>query len=349
MPAYTQALQLVCALQLPALHMRLGYRSRVLSAASNYVELDVYEPRGRDRGTIVVVHGMTVQGKRDPRIIALARALCAAGFRVVAPEIPSIRALNIEASQIGVIAQVLDAIASHRGLAPAGRVSVLAPSFSGALVLSAATLPIINARIDAVCAIGAFSHVQSVMRYLLADDAADTYGRYIVLKKLLPAAQENSAGLMELLDVAIRDNLSQSSYAKQVNKDELAPPALILPQRIEVLAPGDKQQAEQLFADAAFRLDILAQAQQVLSEELNALDVGPRLQGLQAKVFLLHGREDKVIPYEQSEMLHGKLRELDKPSNLLVSPLLSHGDAQIRLSMVADIHRIVRGFAFFLS
>lgn len=348
MRATKQAIQAIWALQrgipLPAGHSR----TLVLQGLDGHpIEMDVTEPRGTPLGTIMLVHGMTVLGNRDERLVVLGNALASAGYRVVAPDFPCIRSLTISELQIHRIGAAIEAVLNQPALAPSGRISLLAPSFSGALSLSAATLPHLADQVDAVCAIGAFSHVESVIQFLLAEPNADPYGRYIVLKKLLAAtdlAQETY--LLDSLDAAIQENINASRRERGATEtDVLGQPALA-----DVLLQQSDEQRElslRLFNDSSFRLALLDQASSALAHEFHALDVGNRLNALKARVFLLHGSDDRVIPREQSERLNSEMVRFRKPSTLVVSSLISHGDTQFNYRLLSEVGKMVNGFAFF--
>jgi len=299
-------------------------------------DVDVYEPHIKCRGVIAVIHGMSPFGKDDARIVVLCKALSQAGYRVLAPDIQSIKALHISSGQIDVIADVLEVFSSNADLCPSGRVSVLAPSFSGGMCLAAAAMPNIRDKIISVCAVGAFTHVESVMAYLLTDSSADPYGMYIVLKKILPLVIKDDSVLQRALDAAIKDNLNDFSEVELTNC-------------LSALSAEEQNRISLLLNDARYRTSLFKASKPILEGELKALNIVSRLVDLKAKVFLLHGKEDKVIPSEQSEKLYEKLKQLDVPTGLVVSPFISHGDTHISLKQVPDLVRIIKGFSFFFD
>lgn len=347
MRATKQAVQVILAMQKPGVTPVGPTHTQWLECEGGHqVPLDVYEPAARYRGTIVVVHGMTIEGHRDDRIISLAHSLTRGGFRVAAPNLSCIQALQISDRQIGHIAQVVEAILAERALCPTGRVSLLAPSFSGSLSLSAACQPSINRHVDAVCAIGAFGQVESVMQFLLADDEADPYGRYIVLKKLLPATTDASRKyLFDALDAAIHDNIQASRVLRQPAAFSGAPERLST--ALSGMSADERSHVEKLLGDKHLRLKVLEEATPALSEEFRMLNVATHLENLEARVFLLHGSGDRVIPSQQSEQLSHQIRHHNKAGSLLVSPLLSHADTALNLKLLGDVWRMVNGFAYY--
>mgnify|MGYP003663991056 FL=1 len=300
------------------------------------IQVDHYDPSTQYAGTVVVIHGMSPKGKQDHRVSELCFALSKVGYRVMAPDIESIKQLIICPSQIDTIADFLYKIATDEKLTPSGKIGVLAPSFSGAMCLAAASLPSIKDRVTAVCAIGAFTEVESVMAYLLRNGAADPYGRFIVLKKIVPLVCSESGLFQGALDAAIQDNLNEIDFDELTNAYNLY---------LSSLTESNRQKIRRLFYDVLYREELFASSKLVLSEELKALDIVHRIDDLSAKVFLLHGFADSVIPCQQSERLYQELKALNKSAELVITPFLSHGDTQIRLSQLPDMARIVQGFA----
>ncbi len=299
-------------------------------------DVDIYEPAVTYRGTIAVIHGMSPKGKSDPRIMTLCQALSQIGFRVVAPDIASIKALIIDPAQIESIADIVNVIASSTTLTPSGRLALLAPSFSGAMCLAAAALPCVNDKIASICAIGAFTEVDSVINYLLTNNTADPYGRYIVLKNVLPLILQDDTAIQKALDAAIKDNLNEESNVE-------------LQHCLFMLTAEEQAQVNRVFHDGAYRTQLFQSSRPIIAEELKAMNIVSRLEGLSAKVFLLHGKHDNVIPCDQSEMLYGHLKQREKEVDLVVTPFISHGDTDFSYKRIPDLLNVINGFAYFFD
>lgn len=300
------------------------------------LEADRYEPRGDYQGTVIAVHGMSPKGKSDPRMVSLCSALSKVGLRVIAPEITSIKALTIDAAQIDVLAEVFLMVAEDNELCPSGRLGVLAPSFSGAMCLAAAALPRVHDKIETICAIGAFTQVETVMSYLLQANDADPYGRFIALKKIISFVYSDDLLFQGALDAAIEDNLNE-----RVLENSNSALAMYL----HNLNSQDREAVIRLFYDADYRKNLFLASKPLMSKELAALDIVQRVDHLSAKVFLLHGRSDCVIPCAQSEHLYHHLKRLKKNVSLVITPFISHGDTQFHFSQLSDVARIIQGLA----
>ena len=342
MRSVLKAAQLMWTLHRNLLAEQNSAQLHTLKIGRTHYRYALYGPHVRCKGTIAVVHGMSPKGIDDPRIVVLSQALSQAGYRVVVPEIHAIKALQIDARQVQCLAEVLHAIACTPALSPSGKISVLAPSFSGGLSIAAAARPELREQVTAICAIGAFTHVDSVMNYLLTNQNADQYGMYIVLKKILPLVSTHTAVLEKALDAAIADNLG-------ADETQLNAQAASLQSYLATLTDHDRQAVQQILDNADYRLQLFELSRKAMAEEIRQLDIASQIDDLHARVFLLHGQEDKVIPSSQSRLLHRKLKQHRKDVNLVISPFISHGDTRFSLMRLYDVVRLVNGFAFFLQ
>lgn len=312
------------------------FRTCELEAGEGRFSLDLYEPLSVYKGTLAVIHGMSPKGKADKRIQALCQALSGLGYRVVAPEIESIRKLQICPSQIDKISHILIGIANDRSMSPSGQIGVFAPSFSGGLCLAAASQPSVRERITAICTIGAFSEIESVMHYLLGNPLADSYGCFIALKKIVPLVCENPGYLQEVLDAAINDNLSPQ-------------PSQELASRLLLMTKEQRHTSEKCLNDPAHRLTMFEQARKHLTDEFRVFDVVSMVEPLSARVLLIHGKSDNVINPVESVQLYAVLKSIRKQAHLVITPFLTHGDSVFNLRAVSDVVKIMRGFAWFFE
>jgi hypothetical protein len=67
-------------------------------------EADFYAPGGAARAGMVLIPGVTPQGRSDPQVVAFAETLARARFEVVVPDLPGMRSLQVTARDAGPIA-----------------------------------------------------------------------------------------------------------------------------------------------------------------------------------------------------------------------------------------------------
>lgn len=290
----------------------------------------VYEPIDPVRGVLVLVHGMSDRGAEDPRIVRLAEALGHAGYRVVVPTFHDIRDARIRGSSVDDVTQAIEAVAQHGGLGARRPVGVIGPSFSGAIALHAASR--VPALVSTVLAIGTFHDPRAVVDFLFLEDGVDPYGRYIILSNYLPLLRERDVAIEETLRVAIADDKREEKH---------------LPTHLESLSDGARQRFRLLTDDRAARRDVAARVRKMLATDLGSIAVDPRR--IDVPVILLHGRDDRVIPAEQSRSLHRRIRAHGGSSTLVITPLLSHGDLRLGPALLMGALPVLRAFVRFFQ
>lgn len=136
------------------------------SVAGRTITADVYRRAGGDsRGVIIVLHGMTVTGNRDPRVINLCRALAEAGFTNVAPLVPEIQDQQLRPETYEAVSECIQRITDNPDLCPQKKAALLGPSFSGSAGLIAAARPENINRISSICTIGSYAGINSTFDF----------------------------------------------------------------------------------------------------------------------------------------------------------------------------------------
>ena len=119
---------------------------------------DLYLPSRRARG-IVLVPGATTRGRKDPRVIRLARSLAGARRTVLVPELALYRRV-FEAADVEAIVRAAQALEDRTG----GKVGLLGFSYGGSLALLAAQDARIVARLEFVATFGAYADLLHVVQ-----------------------------------------------------------------------------------------------------------------------------------------------------------------------------------------
>ncbi len=298
----------------------------------------VYAPAaGSARQTILLVSGLHPAGIDEPRLVALARTLAKANVTVVSPEIPELSRFEITPSLTDRIEAAAVWLATESGIPPDGKIGLIGVSFSGGLAVVAAGRPSLRGRLLFVLSFGGHGDLGRVLHYFCSGDARvppHDYGVAVVLlnlaDRLVPADQV----------APLRDAVRRFLWASYLDR-------------------ADKQSAEQEFAALHEVARTLPEPAATLLDHVNNRDVkrlGPRLlphirpyveapalspslsPPPTVPVFLLHGRDDNVIPAAESRELADRLRgEVDV--RLLITPLISHAEADQR-ARLADISQL---------
>jgi len=292
---------------------------------------DWYMPAQNMRSLIILVHGMSPAAHRDPRIIRLAASLSSAGFAVAVPLLPEIRDAKIDPESPAHLLSVIQQIVKRTDLHPFKKVSVIGPSFSGAVALLAAARDT-QRQIQSVLSIGAFSGLSNGLSSLLTRSDMDDYARLIILENFLPRIQKTNPDIIKAIKLIREDNWHKRD--PQISQSFVNS----LPKNLKIFL-------EDVLHNKETREDLSHRILQNNRDFLQQFNVSLHGGRITASIFLLHGRDDNVIPASESRILYQSLREKEREVSLLTTTLLSHGDSRFSVSDAGEILR----FLFFLS
>jgi alpha-beta hydrolase superfamily lysophospholipase len=298
----------------------------------------VYAPIHPAHQTVLLVSGLHPAGIDEPRLVDLARKLAEANVVVVTPEIPELSRFEITSLLTDRIEDTAVWLATHAELAPAGRIGLMGISFSGGLAIVAAGRPSLRDRLLYVFSFGGHDALPTVLEYFCrggdAGPPPHDYGLAVVLRSvaghLVPPEQ------VVPLTGAVR-RLLWASYLDSVDKPQASREFAAL----RALATTLPQPAATLLGYVNDR-DV-AHLGPLLLPHVGAYASAPALSPARsplpsAPVFLLHGRDDNVIPASESQHLADRLRG-HAPLRVLVTDLISHADAD-QPAHVADVLRL---------
>lgn len=256
---------------------------------------DRYHSGQSHRGSLVLIHGFTVHGRRDPRLVEFAHSLARSGFEVLVPELPGLKTMSVGTREIQEITTALRF--ATRGSHVTG---VAAVSFAAGPTLMAAAQPDLNDRIAYVVVLGGYYDLVDAIRYATTGsesgetDAPTSAEPRQEGKWLLLMAQ-----LHHLEDPVDRHTL------KAIARRKLRNPRSATDHMIPLLGP-DGRAVYRLIVnrDPGCTEDLLADLPVTVRQELLALDLARQdLSGLTAELLLIHGRHDNVIPASHSRRL----------------------------------------------
>ena len=276
-------------------------------------EATLYLPPGRGPAPgWVVLHGLTVPGRRHGAMTRFVRSLAASGAVVLVPDVPSWRALRLDAEAAR--ETVRAGVARLEGMDEVrpGGVGAVGFSFGATQVLMAAADPSMHGRLNGIVAFGGYCDLGRMLRCLFAGEHEwegvrytldpDPYGRWIVVGNyltLIPGCKGMHAvahAALELATEAGRRGEWAWGPHYDAMKVELTRGFTADEQRIwQIIAPPaevrpDPEAARELAA--RFTAAALARAP--------GLDPRPHLGGLRARVVLSHGRQDRLVPFTET-------------------------------------------------
>ncbi len=313
-----------------------GPTSRALRFSGDEQKLrgDLYVPADSVRAGIVLVPGLAIAGKNDPRLVALARTLARVNFIVLIPDIPGFRAYRMGSEDVKVLVVAVQALSVAPEMQPHLPIGIGAFSFAVGPALIAALDTRVAGRVDFIVAVGGYQDLRRLITYYTTGahrDDRDTptpydKGKWIFalgVSEKLP----NTADRLAIQAVARR-----AIYANRGEADVPAPAGL---------SPAGAALLELLTNTTPARVPaLLARLPALLRAEITALNPAEQpMNSLHARLLLLHGRSDNIIPYTESIALaesvpagRADLFIIDGLAHVDLQP--TSGDVDILLEMI---------------
>ena len=267
---------------------------------------DIYRPGdGHGDGAaaaLVLVPGLTRAGKDDKRLVAFANTLARAGFTVLVPDIANLRALKVKSADVRVIADAVRHLSA--GLGRAGRgvpVGLAAISYAAGPAILAALRDDIRCRVGFVLAIGGYHDGVAMLTYMTTGYFRQRPGGpWRFLRRNRSAIWSALFSYADLLaEARDRDALDEMARHK------LRTPDADIGDLVARLGPdGRAVHALVVNRDPDRVAGLVARLPQAIRREMAALDLkGRDFTRLAARLILIHGRDDAVIPFSESSAL----------------------------------------------
>ncbi|MBE7439327.1 MAG: hypothetical protein HS115_12785 [Spirochaetales bacterium] len=305
---------------------------------------DIYVPRftlrwkNRPRGVVLFIHGMSLMGKDDLRAVNICRALAGVGFLCFAPAYDEIAGLEMTTASIGRIRETIRTLTSDPAICPGGQINVFTASFSAGFALTVAGEKDMASRVQTLFLVGPPGEIQSTAHALLGQEGVDMYGAFIFFKNFIYLSDGKRSPLIRAFELAARDNWHNRPGMPELEAYLKKQPRAVR-KRFELLCQSAEERLrtwKSVFPrekTGVLTLDILGSTARLKTRS----------------VYLLHGSTDDVIPPGQSELLSKRLEQNGKRHRLIISPLITHGDAAIKPSLFIEILRLLNVFADFFS
>jgi uncharacterized membrane protein len=284
---------------------------------------DLYRPGGRPRAMAIAVPGVVEDGKDDARFVAFATSLARAGFLVLAPDIPNVRALKIGSDDADVIADAVRFLASAGEEESRRTVGLFAFSYAAGPAILAAMKPEARDLVRFICAIGGYYSVDAAVTYFTTgyyrrngrwvQGAPSAYARWVFL-------MSNTARVADARDRELLRKMAERRLADDgADISDLA--AALGPEGRAIYALLSNTDPDQVAA-------LVVQLSPAIREEMQALDLKNKDFGLlRAHLVLVHGRTDTLVPYTESVAL---ARAARSPADLFLIGDLGHVEPRLQ-------------------
>ena len=239
-----------------------------LAAPRGALAADLYRPP-RPRRAILLVHGLSAAGRRQPDLARMARRLAAHGQLVLVPHFPGLAAFRLDEAEVEEVQAALDHLAA-RGLP----LAVAGLSFgAGPALLAAAARP--DVRLAA--SFGGYADLRHVVRYVTTGVHRFGGRRY--------ATRQEEYNRWKLLGVLVGftdDPRDRATLEAGLGHEGGAVLALV------------RNRSEARVEPLLARLPARARA------ALDRLSPLPRVARLRGRLLIAHGRDDDSIPFTES-------------------------------------------------
>lgn len=261
---------------------------------------------------LVLVHGLTPQGKDDPELRRAARLLARSGFAVAVPTLPELSRLRLRPEDAEPVVETVRALLARLDRR---QVALVAVSVGAGPALLAAADARVADRVSVVVSLGGYASAVELLRYALTG----VYSYGAAAGRLEPNPEGARIFLRANLDL-ISNPQDRARLAAWLDAPGTARP--------QGLSPEGETIAELLETRAPERVDPLVRALpselQSLLETLSPERAVPRLR---ARLSLIHGESDPAVPYTESLRLADAARAAGVRTRLTVVGVVEHVEA----------------------
>ncbi len=311
----------------------------------------------------VVLHGITRPGRKHPTLLRFVRALARSGAVVLVPEVPEWKDLILAPREAReTVRAAVGHLAPLEGVAPGG-VGVMGFSFGVPRALEAGADTALAGKVKGVAGFGGYADMERTLRFLFTGEHdwkgrryrgdPDPYGRWVVGGNLLhripdhDGARDVSEALLALAraagDAQVGSWEAHFDAHKEALEREVAPSRRALFRAFAT--PAGQLPPPGLSREIVAGLHRAALASEESFEPLHLL---PQIR---VPVHLIHGREDRLIPFTETL----RLREAFPPGarvTVSLTGLFSHsyrGDKRPRMGEAVEGFRFLGMLARVLS
>ena len=267
-------------------------------AAGRTMVADVYRPASGSRHPgIVLNHGVAAGGMNDLRLINFADALARAGYVALVPEFINLKEFRVRPSDVGEMVGSYEYLEQLPDVDP-DRVGFFGFSYAGGIALLAANDPRIAQRVRFCFMLGSYYDLRSIVTYATTGYYLEG-GEWVYME---PRHTGKWAFLRNSLEL-VEDDTDRRLLTRIANSK-------LEDERCDVSASADSLGVEgaKLYElmtneDPAAAAGIIDGLSPRVLEYFDALSLPGNIENVTARLIIVHGRDDNLMPYTESILL----------------------------------------------
>ena len=268
-------------------------------------QADLYQPGETPLAGIVLIPGVAQHGRNDPRLVTFANTLARFRFVVLVPEIPNLRDLKIRAEDSLTIKDAFKYLVTEIDYLPQAQIGIGAFSYAVGPAVLAALDPTIHDKVDFILSVGGYYDIEKTITFFTTGYfryqsewhflKPNEYGKWVFVISNLERLT-NPIDKVIFRKIAQRKMNNPNAIIDDLTID-LSPEASSI---LTLLQNQDPENAPTLILSLP----------DAIRADLNALDISNKdLNQLKARLILLHGTDDNIIPYTESIALANAVAE----------------------------------------
>lgn len=269
-------------------------RTLCIRKESRHYSADLYLPEDSPDAGIVLLHGATQTGKGDARLVDFARQLAGRRFAVLVPEMPGPKQLRIRAEDAQAAVDAFRFLNVYPRLE--NRVGIGGISVSAGLAFLAALRPEIRHDVAFIFSIGGYHSLPRTLEYSITGE--------FMLDGKLHHQKPNSYGkwLFVLSNLDVLDSQTDRRALRSIAYRRMVTPGADIGDLKPLLSGEGKAVLDYVTEGDTARIAALYAALPApMRQHIEALDLGNKeLRQMRARVLLMHGYDDTIIPYAES-------------------------------------------------
>lgn len=281
---------------------------------------DLYEPDDTPIKTFIVIHGLTLQGERDPRLICFSKALATSGVRTAAISLPALKKCRFEDKDVHAIMDLVRTLSAVYNQ----KIGIIGFSLGAGLGLVAAASTDVRDMVEPLILFGAYYNLTDI-RDIIAGYSRkvptndDQWDSFIWIRLIMAYKNLESLPLNEIEKAELVEFLTQYCVETSIDRKR---------EFYERVLKKLNLEEKNIF-------DVSAEVMKKLSPE-------NKIRSITCRVGLLHDSFDRLIPWQHSEKIFQELSDRHNPNGqkMIITPLLSHVTARYSLK-VTDIYHIL--------